>query len=787
MKGFTPFFFNMIVVALLIVTVSATKINVPRLRLSYKDLLSTNRSSIFSGHHGQLSLSTVFLDEYRDRLFLGGKDVLYSLMLGPVSSESKEIYWPPLPGNREDCIQKGKEQMECANFVRLLQPYNRTHLLACGTGAFQPMCAFIYVGHRGEHVFTMDPLNVESGRGKVPHDPSFPFTSTFNGGELYTGLTADFLGRDSVIFRSMGGRSTMRTETDQKLLHDPKFIAAHVIPDNDDRDDDKVYFFFTEKASEAGDREGAIHTRVGRVCANDVGGQRVLVNKWSTFIKARLLCSVPGPHGIDTHFNQLEDIFLLRTKDERNPDIYAIFSTISNVFQGFAVCVYRMADIREAFNGPFAHKEGPDYQWGAYEGRVPYPRPGVCPSKITNQPGREFGSTKDFPDSVLHFARSHPLMWRPVYPALRQPLLVKANIPYKLKQIVVDRVEADDGQYDVMFIGTDVGTVLKVIALNTGNSLETEEVTLEELQVFKVPTPITSLDISVKRQALYVGSPAGVVQVKLHRCETYGKACAECCLARDPYCAWDGSSCTRFVPNSKRRYRRQDIRHGNPMLQCVDQNLSDLDVTEDKVVYGTENNSTLLECVPRSPQATVTWLVQRDDRKEEVKLDDRVMSTEQGLLFRRLFRQDEGVYICRSREHGFTQTLARLTLEVLQGDTVDELMARDNAGLSDTFKDRSTGGYRAWMPCSTYSRGSSSSQIGQSRTWFKDIMQLIGPSNLAHVEEYCERMWCNDKLKRKHKSMLEKYRQAQDSARKTRSKSSGERNRTPRDLRAWEE
>lgn len=57
----------------------------------------------------------------------------------------------------------------------------------------------------------------------------------------------------------------------------------------------------------------------------------------------------------------------------------------SNVFQGFAVCVYRMADIREAFNGPFAHREGPDYQWGVYEGRVPYPRPGVvsdCPLNV---------------------------------------------------------------------------------------------------------------------------------------------------------------------------------------------------------------------------------------------------------------------------------------------------------------------------------------------------------------------------------------------------------------------
>uniref|UniRef100_A0A674MWE2 Sema domain, immunoglobulin domain (Ig), short basic domain, secreted, (semaphorin) 3bl n=1 Tax=Takifugu rubripes TaxID=31033 RepID=A0A674MWE2_TAKRU len=732
--------------------------------LSLTDLLSTNRSSIFSGHHGQLALTSVYLDEYRDRLFLGGKDVLYSLLLGPTSSESKEIYWPPLPGSREHCIETGKEpQTECANFVRLLQPHNRTHLLACGTGAFQPMCAFISVGHRGEHVFTMDPTNVENGRGKVPHDPSLPFASTFSGGELYTGLTADFLGRDSVIFRSMGSRSTMRTETDQKLLHDPKFVAAHLVPDNVDRDNDKVYFFFTEKATEAGDREGAIHTRVGRVCANDVGGQRVLVNKWSTFIKARLVCSVPGPHGIDTHFNQLEDVFLLRTKDERNPDVYALFSTISNVFQGFAVCVYRMADIREAFNGPFAHKEGPDYRWGAYEGRVPYPRPGVCPSKITNQPGREFGSTKDFPDSVLQFARNHPLMWRPVYPALRRPVLVKANTPYKLRQIVVDRVEAEDGQYDVMFIGTDVGTVLKVIALHGGNSLDAEEVTLEELQVFKA---FSSPPPDFQQQSLYVGSPAGVALVKLHRCETYGNACAECCLARDPYCAWDGAVCARYLANSKRRFRRQDIRHGNPVLQCSDQNLSeDLDMTEDRMVYVTENNSTFLECIPRSPQATVTWFVQRDDRKEEVKLDDRILSTDQGLLFRRVLHQDEGSYICRSREHGFTQTLARLNLQVLQGETVDDLLTRDIGGLSDP----------------AYSRAGSLGTIGQSRTWFKDIMQLIGPSNLPHVEEYCERMWCNDKLRRKHKSMVEKYRQAQDSARKVR-KSPGERNRTPRDV-----
>jgi len=113
-----------------------------------------------------------------------------------------------------------------------------------------------------------------------------------------------------------------------------------------------------------------------------------------------------------------------------------------------------MADIREAFNGPFAHKEGPDYQWGPYEGRVPYPRPGVCPSKITAQPGRAFRSTLEFPDVVLQFARTHPLMWRPIYPSHRQPLLLRTGAPYRLTHITVDRTQAEDGYYDVMFIGT---------------------------------------------------------------------------------------------------------------------------------------------------------------------------------------------------------------------------------------------------------------------------------------------------------------------------------------------
>ena len=58
----------------------------------------------------------------------------------------------------------------------------------------------------------------------------------------------------------------------------------------------------------------------------------------------------------------------------------------SSVFKGSAVCVYSMADIRQVFNGPFAHKEGPNYQWVAYTGKIPYPRPGTVslPPRMTS-------------------------------------------------------------------------------------------------------------------------------------------------------------------------------------------------------------------------------------------------------------------------------------------------------------------------------------------------------------------------------------------------------------------
>ncbi|KAK2507850.1 hypothetical protein MC885_002456 [Smutsia gigantea] len=587
-------------------------------------------------------------------------------------------------------------------------------------------------GHtHNDPLFHLESHRSERGRGRCPFDPSSSFISTLIGSELFTGLYSDYWGRDAAIFRSLGRLTHIRTEhDDERLLKEPKFVGSYMIPDNEDRDDTKVYFFFTEKALEAEDNAHAIYTRVGRLCV---------------------------------------DVFLLHTRDNKNPVIFGLFNTTSNIFRGHALCVYHMSSIRAAFNGPYAHKEGPEYHWTLYEGKVPYPRPGSCASKVN---GGRYGSTKDYPDDAVRFARSHPLMYEPIKPAHKKPILVKTDGKYNLKQIAVDRVEAEDGQYDVLFIGTDNGIVLKVITIYNQETESMEEVILEELQIFKDPVPIISMEISSKRQQLYVGSASAVAQVRFHQCDMYGSACADCCLARDPYCAWDGISCSLYYPtgtHAKRRFRRQDVRHGNAAQQCFGQQFVGdvLDKTEERLVYGIENNSTLLECTPRSLQAKVIWFLQkgRDTRREEVKTSDRVVKMDLGLLFLKVRKTDAGTYFCQTVEHSFVHIVRKITLEVVEEERVEEMFHKDY---------EEDGPHK--VPCPVQS-----STPQGVRPWYKEFLQLIGYSNFHRVEEYCEKVWCTDKKRKKLKMSPSKWKYANPQEKKLRPKA--EHYRLPRHTR----
>ncbi|XP_051766900.1 semaphorin-3D isoform X4 [Ctenopharyngodon idella] len=473
--------------------------NIPRLQITHTELRSRNSSAVFWDGGEAGAYQALLLDEDRGWLLVGGRDHIYMLNSDSLTQPARKIHWPAGQEHIEHCKHAGKNlSMDCANYVRLLQPFNKTHVYVCGTGAFHPQCTYIDLGHILEKpTFWLLSHVRESGRGKCPFSPQEPFTAHLTDGDLYAGTSVDFMGTNAAIFRTSVHSSNqhyIRTEAYQDhWLNEPEFVGSYSIPDTHSLDDDKVYFFFKETSVESNQLDKRIYSRVARVCKNDIGGKRSLINRWSTFLKARLVCSVPGPGGMDTHFDELEHIFLLETKDPQNPVIYGVFSTSSSVFRGSAVCVYSMASIRAAFNGPFAHKEGPDYRWMEYKGKIPYPRPGTCPSE-TYDPLHK--STRDFPDDVVSFMRTHQLMWEPVVPIHRRPVFTRINAPYRLKKLVVDRVDAEDGQYDVLHLGTDDGKVIKVVSVPKEN-WETEEIILEELNVFK--TPILSMELSTKR------------------------------------------------------------------------------------------------------------------------------------------------------------------------------------------------------------------------------------------------------------------------------------------------
>jgi len=67
--------------------------------------------------------------------------------------------------------------------------------------------------------------------------------------------------------------------------------------------DDHVYFFFRETAVEYMNCGKTVYSRVARVCTRDKGGPHKFKNHWTSFVKARLNCSIGGD--IPFYFNEI--------------------------------------------------------------------------------------------------------------------------------------------------------------------------------------------------------------------------------------------------------------------------------------------------------------------------------------------------------------------------------------------------------------------------------------------------------------------------------------------------
>ncbi|TNN48358.1 Semaphorin-3A [Liparis tanakae] len=85
------------------------KNNVPRLRLSYKDMLESNNLVTFEGLANSSSYHTFLLDEEKGRLVVGAKDHIFSFNLLNISRDYAQIPWLASATRRDECKWAGKD------------------------------------------------------------------------------------------------------------------------------------------------------------------------------------------------------------------------------------------------------------------------------------------------------------------------------------------------------------------------------------------------------------------------------------------------------------------------------------------------------------------------------------------------------------------------------------------------------------------------------------------------------------------------------------------------------
>jgi semaphorin 6 len=354
--------------------------------------------------------------------------------------------------------------------------------------------------------------------------------------ELYSATSVGFAEAQQLIYRQKlsnvlpgGSYSTsssqqiLRTDFRNDILNQASFV-------NTLEYNGYILFFFREQAIETQSCGKSQYSRVARVCKNDKGGSHPYNDRFSSYLKTRLNCSMPGdvPFYFDELLatsNVIEGIY----GNERDSLIYTVMTTNDNAIDGSAICVYSMQTLLEAFEGKFKGQRDMHSVWRALDdNETPKPRPGQCVE-----------DSRTLPSLTMNFVLRHPLMNNAINPIHEQPLLIHTGANYKFSSIAVDpQVETLNGNsYDVMFVGTDSGHVLKVI--NVGDSIDDNKpIVISEQQVLPHGTRVKELRISRTTQRLIVISDNYIRSIPLYN-STGLDQCSQCLESRDPYLVWD--------------------------------------------------------------------------------------------------------------------------------------------------------------------------------------------------------------------------------------------------------
>uniref|UniRef100_A0A915HHL4 Sema domain-containing protein n=1 Tax=Romanomermis culicivorax TaxID=13658 RepID=A0A915HHL4_ROMCU len=465
----------------------------------------------------------------RHEIFVGSRDHVFRLYATDLSLIEK-FYWPPAPEDVETCQRKkGQNQAGCRNFIRLLAVRN-DEILICGTNAFSPLCTWRKTRNFDAKHSTQ--INFD-GVGFVPLNPASPniHTLTTDGQQLFTGVTMDIMAHSPVILRMLPPNQVTKTDnTDYRFLNDALFVASFEVGNF-------VYFFFRETALEVKSYGKFVYSRVGRVCKNDIG----IGNKWSTYTKARLNCSLSGRQnaiGFDAiqsvQYSPILEVFV------------ATFATLDGGLNGSALCIYEMASVNKAFSGPYTYAEQDSEPWISHPNRFPNfncETQGISSSQpnLTKRPITDI--------------KRYQLMYESVQPKFSSPIHISTLEKYKLLEIDVLSKKSKTASL-IIFVLTNENLLKKyVLKMDQSSKLCLVEV----LQLSQIGSGVDFRGMTFHKDtnSLIITAKDHVFKVPAHRCSRH-KTEQQCLAARDPYCGWSPQKqqCTTEQQSYKSSYNQ---------------------------------------------------------------------------------------------------------------------------------------------------------------------------------------------------------------------------------------
>uniref|UniRef100_A0AC35UBI8 Sema domain-containing protein n=1 Tax=Rhabditophanes sp. KR3021 TaxID=114890 RepID=A0AC35UBI8_9BILA len=425
---------------------------------------------------------------------------------------------------------KGKRKFECANFIRSVFKERAGRLIICGTYAYGPKCrrfdALEDVRKPREIRNDFDGIAI------VPFSPTDNTSAIYDSetSSIFAATVSDFDGTDPLIYKkNFNFDGSLRTPKDDAKILD----GAQIV--NSFEYGDYVYFFYREFAVEAQDNnnEKQIYSRVGRVCKQDKGGTGAYKEKWTTYTKARLNCSLPG----DTpfYFNELQSVTSPKFNSEHGGDIiYAAFSTSFTSITMSAVCGFSMKAIVDVFDHSyFKYQPTTEGAWIPYYKMNKNYRPGQCDQDLSKL-------------ADINFVIRNPLLYDAVKPIYNKPIFAHGPDKFIITSVAVasQTRTLNVGKRDVLFLGTSDGKVMKV--LDGGADRKQHSVYIQSQKVHSLHEPIISL--AVVNSSLMVLSQNMIVSLPLQNCNQ-AKNCVDCVRLQDPHCAWDtdADSCIHLL------------------------------------------------------------------------------------------------------------------------------------------------------------------------------------------------------------------------------------------------